>query len=493
MKKSLDVSSEVLKENRMNPQIRLYNTLNRRKEVFVPLEQGKVSMYNCGPTVYFNMHIGNLRAYLMVDTLRRMFEYLGYSVEQVMNFTDVGHLTSDADEGEDKMEKGARRDSKDPWEIAQFYIDSVKSDFAAMNYLTPVHWVRATDHIADMISLIQKIEKNGFTYETEKAVYFDVTKYSDYTRLQGGQELEKKKVGVREEVNVDEGKKHPADFALWMKCVGQHKNHVMRWDSPWGEGFPGWHIECSAMGMKYLGKTIDIHTGGEDHIAVHHPNERAQNYGAFKKEVVKVWIHNLFLMVDGGKMGKSLGNVYELHDIIEKGFDPLDLRYFFLGAQYRTRQNFTWEILKAARVARKNVVREISDLMKKNADKDVGIINDKYKKTFIEAISNDLNTPKSLSIMWELLKDEEISPRDRLATIFDFDRVLGLKLEERARAVLEIGTVDEKKIEELIDERDEARSRKDWARADEIREELAAMNIEIEDTPDGTVWRVSKF
>jgi cysteinyl-tRNA synthetase len=472
------------------PTIYLYNTLNRRREVFKPIKPGEVSMYNCGPTVYFNMHIGNLRAYLVVDVLRRMFEYLGYSVEQVMNFTDVGHLTSDADEGEDKMEKAARRDSKDPWEIAQFYINAVRSDFKDMNYLTPKHWVRATDHIKEMIGLIQKMEQNGFTYKTDCAVYFDVTKYPSYTQLQGGQELEDKKVGVRDEVNVDPQKKHPADFALWMKCVGQHECHIMRWDSPWGAGFPGWHIECSAMGTKYLGDHFDIHTGGEDHISVHHTNERAQNYGAFKKEVVNVWLHNLFLMVDGGKMGKSRGNMYELQDVKEKGFEPLDLRYFFLGAQYRTRQNFTWEVMKAAQIARKNLSKAVIELNAQASDQE-GIISERYRSQFIEAVADDLNTPKALSVMWALVKDETLSSADRLATVLDFDRVLGLDLKARLKNIRILTQDEEQKIERLVEARDAARGSKDWTRADDIRGELANMGVEIEDTPDGTVWRLT--
>lgn len=470
------------------PTICLYNTLNRRKEVFKSIKAGRVSMYNCGPTVYFNMHIGNLRAYFVVDVLRRMFEYLGYGVDQVMNFTDVGHLTSDADEGEDKIEKAARRDSKDPWEIAQFYIDSVKSDFKDMNYLTPVHWVRATDHIHEMIDLIQKMESNGYTYETDSAVYFDVTKYPGYTQLQGGQDLEDKKVGVRNEIIVDPQKKHSADFTLWMKCIGQHECHIMRWDSPWGSGFPGWHIECSAMGTKYLGDHFDIHTGGEDHISVHHTNERAQNYGAFQKEVVNVWLHNMFLMVDGGRMGKSQGNMYELHDIKEQGFDPMDLRYFFLGAQYRTRQNFTWDALKAASVARKNLVKIVSDLTNVCTGKD-GVVLEDYRNRFVRALADDLNTPMALSVVWALVKNEGVSLEDRRATILAFDRVLGLCLADSCIVERTVCKTDECKIEALVEEREEARRTKNWKRADEIRDQLAKMQVEIEDTPDGAVWR----
>ncbi len=471
--------------------MKLYNSLTRREEELVPSHGDTVTLYNCGPTVYWNMQIGNLRAYTFVDVLRRTIEYLGYDIKQVMNLTDVGHLSDDADAGEDKMEKTAEREKKDVWAIADEYIASVKSDFKAMNFLEPKRWVRATEHIEDMIDMIKKIEENGYTYETKQAVYFDVTKYHDYTRLQGGQALDEKKVGVRDEVNVDPEKKHPADFALWIRCVGLHEHHVMKWDSPWGVGFPGWHIECSAMGTKYLGTDIDIHTGGEDHIMVHHPNERAQNYGAYEKEVVKMWVHNLFLLVDGGKMGKSRGNMYELRDVTEKGFDPMDLRFFFLGAHYRKRQHFTWDNLTAARVSRLKLVDVVRGLQKRAIHTADGKVSEQWKAMFIGALEEDVMTPRAVAVVWDMLKDSNVSDADMLATLLDFDRVLGLQLDEVDTNEEEITVEMKSKIERIIEKRDQARKSKDWVVADECRKELSALGVEIEDTKDGTTWNVS--
>ncbi|MDD3661835.1 MAG: cysteine--tRNA ligase [Candidatus Dojkabacteria bacterium] len=468
--------------------MRFYNTLTRKVEAFTPSRKGVVSMYNCGPTVYWNMQLGNLRAYTFVDVLRRSLEYMGLAVEQVMNFTDVGHLSDDGDEGEDKMEKTARKTGQTVWDIAQHYIDSVKSDFREMNFLTPVRWARATDHIDDMISLVKKIEENGFTYETDQALYFDISKMPDYTRLQGGQSLDEKRVGVREELNIDPDKRNPADFALWIKAVGKHAKQTMRWESPWGVGFPGWHIECSAMGTKYLGETIDIHTGGEDHISVHHPNERAQNYGAFQKEVVRFWLHNMFLMVDGGRMGKSEGNAYELSDVKDKGFEPMDLRYFFLTAHYRTKQNFTWDNLQSARNARLKLIAAVRKLYG-SAEGRTGRVSASYRQSFISALENDLMLPEVMALVWKLLRDDEVTVEDRLATVLDFDRVLGLRLKGQTEVSPSIDGKLEKKVEQMIGLRDDARKHGDWDKADKIRSELREMGIEIEDLPEGTVWR----
>jgi cysteinyl-tRNA synthetase len=468
--------------------MKIYNTLTRKIEEFKPLKKGRVSMYNCGPTVYWHMHVGNLRAYAFVDLLRRTFEYLGYEVDQVMNITDVGHLVSDEDTGEDKLDSAAKKEGKDIWEIADFYIDSVKSDFKDMNYLEPKHWVRATEIIPDIIDFDKKIEENGFSYETDTALYYDVSKYPDYTRLQGGQKLEDKKTGVREEVKVDSDKKHPADFALWLKTVGEHEHHIMKWNSPWGEGFPGWHIECSVIGNKYLGDKFDIHTGGEDHIPVHHPNERAQNFAALGHNSVTYWMHNSHLVVDGGKMSKSLGNVYNLKDVKDRGFDPMDLKYFFLTANYRTRQNFTWENLKSAQIARKTLVGKINKLKDSVGDKK-GKVIDEYRNRFVEAIEDNLNTPVALSVMWDLLKDKDQKDEDVLATVMDFNKVFGLRFEEKKFGV----SADKKKeIGNLVEQREKARNDKDWEMADTIRDQLTNMGVEIEDTNEGTKWYISK-
>lgn len=463
--------------------MKIYNTLTRKVEEFKPLKKGKVKMYNCGPTVYWHMHVGNLRAYSFVDLLRKTLEYLGYDVDQVMNLTDVGHLSED-DEEVEKMEVAAKREKKTVWEIADFYIDSVNSDFKKMNYHIPDHLVRATDVIKETIEIVKKIEENGFTYETKEALYYDVTKMPEYTKLQGGQKLEDKKVGVREEVNVDLDKKHPADFVLWLKAVGKYKDHVMKWDSPWGSGFPGWHIECSTIGMKHLGERIDIHTGGEDHIPIHHPNERAQNYGVTGKKVVNYWVHNSFILIDSGKMSKSLGNVYTLEDVEKRGFDPMDLKYFYLTANYRTKQNFTWDNLKSAQITRKSLVSRVNRLKDLSLGKK-GRIDKEYKKRFSKALEDNLNSPLALSVVWEMMKDEEMKYEDKLATVLDFDKVMALKLSD---SEVEIDEKTKKEVEKLVKERDKARGKKEWKRADTIRDQLANMGVEIEDTPEGTNW-----
>ncbi|MFH1546911.1 MAG: cysteine--tRNA ligase [bacterium] len=467
--------------------MKIYNTLNRKVEEFTPMRKGKVGMYNCGPTVYWHMHVGNLRAYAFVDLFRRTLIYLGYDVNQVMNLTDVGHLTEDDNE-EEKMEKAAEREGKTVWDIAKYYTDSVYSDFEKMNYHIPDHVVKATDMIPEIITLIKKIEENGFTYETKEAVYFDVTKVPEYTKLQGGQKLEDKLVGVREEVNVDLDKKHPADFALWLKAVGKYKNHVMKWNSPWGEGFPGWHIECSTIGMKFIGEKIDIHTGGEDHPPVHHTNERAQNFGATGTEVVNFWVHNAFMLIDSGKMSKSLGNVYNLNDVEEKGFDPMDLKYLYLTANYRTKQNFTWENLKSAQVARKSLVSRVNKLKELSLGRK-GKVDKEYKEKFTVALEDDLNTPLALSVVWEMMKDEDLIYENKLATILDFDKVFGLRLDD---SEIKVDSDLKQKVEKLVKEREEAREKKEWDKADSVRDELVKMGVEIEDTPEGTKWTIKE-
>ena len=321
--------------------MKLYNTLSRKIEEFESINPLHVSMYICGPTVYWSTHICHMSKYVGDDILRRVLTYNGYNVKEVMNVTDVGHLTSDADEGEDKMEKGATREGLSVWDIAKKYEKEFIDTMDALNVIRPNILCHATENIPEQIALIKKLEEKGYVYQTAAAVYFDVSKFPDYFRL-SGQKLEEKVTGARNEVVVDPQKKHPYDFALWMKCVGRFKNHIMRWESPWGEGFPGWHIECSAMSMKFLGEQFDIHTGGIDHIGVHHPAEIAQSEAATgKKPFVKYWVHRVHIMVDGKKMSKSLGNFYELKDVTKRGFEPLAIRYLFLTGHYRKAMNFT--------------------------------------------------------------------------------------------------------------------------------------------------------
>jgi len=470
--------------------LRFYNTLTRSKEEFKPLEPPKVRMYSCGPTVYNYAHIGNLRTYIFADTLRRTLEYFGYDVPQVMNVTDVGHLTSEEDIGEDKVEVQARKTGMSVWDIARHYEEAFFNDLDALNVKRPAVICRATEHIPDMIELIKRIIANGHAYETAQAVYFDVTTFPNYTQL-SRQPLDEKIIAARSEVQEDPEKRHPADFALWFKAVGRFKNHIMRWDSPWGVGFPGWHIECSAMAMKYLGETLDIHTGGEDHIWVHHPNEIAQSESATGKQFVRFWMHGAFLVVgrsekpgEERRMGKSEGNFIRLQTLIDNGFDPLAYRYMCFSAHYRTKLTFTWESLEGASAGYKGLkdfvtrARQIGG----NEPQWVG----EYREKFIAAIADDLNMPQAMAAVQELMRESERRGEyGVLDTLYDFDRVLGFKLRETAEET----ELLEEEIKALIAERTEARARKDWARADEIRNQLAKKGILLEDTPTGTLWR----
>jgi len=333
--------------------MKIYNTKTRKKDEFIPIAPPKVTMYNCGLTVYDYAHIGNLRSFTMADCIRRSLELLGYEVLQVQNFTDVGHLTTDGDTGEDKLEKGAKRIGKTVWDVAQYYIDAALVDFNKMNFLPPQFRPRATDHINEQINMISKLFEHGYAYETSSAVYYDTSKFPNYGIL-SGQKQDEKLSKVREEVIEDNEKRNHADFRLWQKAIGEHASHSMKWESPWGTGFPGWHIECSAMAQKYLGDTIDIHTGGVDHIPVHHTNEIAQSEGSTGKPFANYWYHNEFLQVDGKKMSKSLGNFFTLSDLEEKGYSAMDLRYFFYSANFRKIQNFTFEALDFSKTSYSN-------------------------------------------------------------------------------------------------------------------------------------------
>ncbi|MDH7601414.1 MAG: cysteine--tRNA ligase [Armatimonadota bacterium] len=468
----------------------LYNTLTRRKEVFQPLEPGIVRMYSCGLTVYNYAHIGNLRTYIFSDILRRTLEYEGYEVLHVMNVTDVGHLTSDADEGEDKMEKGAREAGKDIWEIARFYEEAFWRDLELLNIEKPKVICRATEHIPEMIALIQRLMERGHAYETDQAVYFDIStfpKYTEFTR----QPLEQKVIGAREEVQEDPQKRHPADFALWFKAVGRFKNHIMRWESPWGVGFPGWHIECSAMAMKYLGETLDIHTGGEDHIWVHHPNEIAQSEAATGKQFVRFWMHGAFLVVgsqngsdEERRMGKSEGNFITLQTLLDKGYDPLAYRYACLMAHYRQKLRFTWESMDAAAAGYASLKQFAARALQVGGEEPPWVQT--YRDRFRSAIEDDLNMPQAMAAVSEMIREAETRKEyGVLPALYDFDRVLGLKLREAAEAAVDVDAV----VKALIKEREEARKARNWARADEIRNQLAEQGIVLEDTPSGTLWR----
>jgi cysteinyl-tRNA synthetase len=450
-------------------EIKLTNTLARQKEAFQPIQAGKVGIYSCGPTVYATPHIGNFRAFIFADLLRRSFEFLDYEVTQVMNITDVGHLTSDSDAGEDKLEKGAKREGISPLDVARKYEKEFFRDMEKINIKKPSQSPRASEHIEEQIALIKKLEAKGFTYETSDGIYFDTTKFENYGKL-GGQKIEDKEAGKRVEVKSE--KKNPADFALWKFCVGENKKHILRWKNPSGEGegFPGWHLECSAMSSKYLGETFDIHTGGVDHIPVHHENEIAQSEAASGKKFVNYWLHNEFLTVDGGKMSKSLGNLFTIEDIEKKEIDPLAFRYLALNSHYRSKLNFTWEALKNANHSLNNL-RTIFRNIPSDGDVDTGSL-EKFQK----ALADDLNSPKALAIAWEYARSDAASQ----PTLNKFDEVLGLNL-GKTEEVIKLDT----KQKQLLEERKTARASKDFAKSDKIRDQFAALGLEIEDSGDG--------
>jgi cysteinyl-tRNA synthetase len=474
----------------------LYNTLSRELEPFEPLREGKAGFYGCGPTVYNFAHIGNLRAYVTHDVLVRTLRRMGYEVTHVMNITDVGHLSGDNDEGEDKMVKSAEERGKSVLEIADFYTRAFFADTERLNILRPTVVCRATEHVEDMIGLIKRIEAGGFTYTAGGNLYFDIAKfpsYGDLARLR----LEDQKAGAR--TGVDQNKRNPGDFVL-LFTRSKLENQALVWDSPWGRGYPGWHIECSAMSIKYLGEQFDIHAGGIDHIPVHHTNEIAQSEAATgKRPWVKYWVHNEFLVLDREKMSKSAGGFLTLQSLVDRGYDPLDYRYFLLGGHYRTQLQFSYPSLDGARNARKALAERVRLLAEKagafpeasgeglKAEGKAGA----RLEAFNRALEEDLSTPRALAELWSLLKDGDIEPAPALRAAFDMDRVLGLKLAEPAGE--EDGALPEEKeeIEGLVAERSAAKKAKDFARADAIRDSLRERGIILEDGPGGTSWRRS--
>jgi len=454
--------------------LKLYNSLSRELEDFTPPKHGPVKVYSCGPTVYSRQHIGNMRAAIFVDILKRTLRYVGFEVKDVMNITDVGHLATDEGEGEDKMQKAAEKEGKDPFEVARIYERIYVEDLQKLNIDLPKHMPRATEHIQSQIDFIKVLEEKGFTYTTSDGVYFDTSKFADYGKL-SGQSLEDKKAGARVEIRSE--KKNGADFALWKFIVGEHANHAMAWNSPWGKGFPGWHIECSAMGEKYLGKVIDIHTGGIEHIPVHHENEIAQNTCSGKINEVRFWMHNEHLLLDGGKMSKSIGNVVTLDDITERGFNPLAFRYLMLTAHYRSTINFTWEALEGAGVALEKLESHVSEYLEVGVPNGVSVAH--YSELFTEFVSDDLDTPKAVALLWKLIKDGSVSDADKKATVLDFDRVLGLGLEN-----LKIEAIPAN-VTSIVEEREKAREAQNWAESDRLRDEITKLGYEVSDTDEG--------
>lgn len=461
--------------------ISLYNTLTKKEEEFQPISPNKVGMYTCGPTVYWFAHIGNFRAFLFSDILRRVFEYNGLDVKLIMNITDVGHLTDDADEGEDKILVAMRREGKTAYEISDFYTQAFMKDLKRLNIKPAESYPKATDHIEDQIKMIQAIEKNGFTYQTSDGIYFDTSKLPEYGIL-SGQKAEEKQAGARVEMKE---KRNVTDFALWKFSPNQgpstssgHKSpnrRLMEWSSPWGKGFPGWHIECSAMSVKYLGMPFDVHTGGIDHIPVHHENELAQSLGCCGEYHARFWLHSDFLTVDGGKMSKSLGNLFTLDDLIAKGFDPIAYRYFILSAHYRTRINFTWEALEAAQ----NALRRLRQIVREWENPEIGCAE--YEQRFLDAINQDINTPQALAVMWQMVEDEKMPTSARAQSLLKFDRVLGLGLEKYIGKKLEIS--DE--VLDLLQDREQAREEKNWHESDRLRDEIKQKGFIVEDTAKG--------
>ena len=456
--------------------LKLYNTLTRKKEEFVPLDKKNniVKIYTCGPTVYNYAHIGNMRAYIFMDTLRKVLKYNGYKLNHVMNITDVGHLTSDEDYGEDKMAKSAKEQHKSVTEIAKIYTDAFMKDIESLNIEKPEHIVKATDHIKDMEEYVDKIVKNGYAYETSKGVYFDTSKLKSYGEL-SRVDLKNQRAGAR--IDVDEEKKNPLDFALWIKAP---KEHIMKWNSKYGVCYPGWHIECSAMSNKYLGDKFDIHTGGVDHIPIHHENEIAQSKGATGKNPANFWMHVEFLLIDNGKMSKSLGNVYKLDDLIKRGIEPLAYRFFTYTSHYRNKLNFTWDAIKAAQISLDRL-RELT-LSHKGVDTKIDKQKlEEFENRFKNALNDDLNMPASLAVAFEVAKEHEKS-NDYYLLLKKFDTVLSLNIDLKKQEE-KIKIPEE--IKNILQERKEARDKKDFKTSDILRDKLKSLGYIVIDSKEG--------
>ena len=450
-----------------------YNTLTRKKEIFKPIDEKEVRIYSCGPTVYKDATIGNMRTNIFQDILRRVLRYNGYKIKHVMNITDVGHLVSDGDDGEDKMIKSAKEEHKSPIEIAEYYTKLFFEDLKALNIETPEIICKATDHIKEMLEYVETLVEKGYAYETSTAIYFDVSKLDKYPIL-SNLNVENQKAGAR--VEVDKEKKNPYDFALWIKAP---ENHLMKWDSPWGPSYPGWHIECSAMGQKYLGQQFDIHTGGIDLIPTHHENEIAQSKGYCGKIPANYWLHGEYLLINGGKMSKSLGNVYLLKDIINKGYNPLTYKLFSYSSHYRNKLNFTWEGMDAAEKSLERLKNGYKLHLNGTEIVEDEVIN-QYEGRFHKAINDDLNMPLAMGVVWEVIRNEKKSSKFA-ELLLKFDTVMGLKIDEEDSKQNDIP----EEIMRLIEERRIARENKDWAASDRLRDLINDKGYNIKDTKDG--------
>lgn len=461
-------------------QVKLYNTMTRQVEVFQPITEGFVGMYGCGPTVYNYAHIGNLRTYIFEDTLKRMLVHAGYKVKHVMNITDVGHLTGDGDDGEDKLEKSARETGKSVWDIARFYTDAFFKDYDSLNIIRPDVICPATQHIPQMIDLIRRLEEQGHTYIAGGNVYFSIDTFPEYGKL-ARLRLEDLKSGAR--IDVDSNKRNPKDFVLWF-TNSKFGEQAMMWDSPWGRGYPGWHIECSAMSMYYLGEQFDIHCGGIDAIPVHHTNEIAQSEAATGKKWVNYWMHGEFLLTEKGKMSKSSGEFLTVPLLVSKGFEPLDYRYFCLGAHYRTQLQFSMEGLMGARTSRLGLVERVAALGEKTAS-DADEKTRFYMDRFDEFVCDDLSMARAMSVIWGLLKDNEIPDDQKRLAVLYMDEVLGLGLDKAQSAEKKDDIPSE--LKELLEQRTLAKKNRDWAAADAIRDRIDAMGYSVKDTPNGPI------
>ncbi len=458
--------------------IYLYNTLTKTKELFKPIDEKEVRIYSCGPTVYKDATIGNMRTNIFQDVLRRMLKYNGYKIKHVMNITDVGHLVSDGDEGEDKMIKSAREEHKTPLEIAEHYTKLFFADLKALNIETPEIICKATDYIPEMLEYVKELVEKGYAYETSTAIYFDISKLDKYPVL-SNLNIEEQKAGAR--VQVDKEKKNPYDFALWIKAP---ENHLMKWDSPWGPSYPGWHIECSAMSRKHLGEQFDIHTGGIDLVPTHHENEIAQSKGVCGKIPANYWIHGEYLLINGGKMSKSLGNVYLLKDIEEKGYDPLVYRLLCYTCSYRNKLNFTWEGIESTS---KSLARLRNGYQQNKIGKDT--LNEEDRKEldrleteFHKAINDDMNMPLAMSYVWEVIKYDKKSP-EIANLLLKFDTVLGIKIDKKEEKNNDLKIPEE--VLELVEERKKARQEKNWTESDRLRDEIQNLGYSVKDTKDG--------
>jgi cysteinyl-tRNA synthetase len=464
--------------------VSLYNTMGRNIQEFKPIKENKVGFYACGPTVYNYAHIGNLRTFIFEDILKRELTHAGYNVNHVMNITDVGHLTGDGDDGDDKMTKTAKETGKSVWEIADFYTKAFKKDFHDLNMIDPAVWCKATDHIDDMIKLIQRIEEKGYTYQAGGNVYFSIDKLPDYGKL-AGLKMDDLQIAVRDDVTLDLNKKNPKDFVLWF-TKSKFGEQQMMWDSPWGRGYPGWHIECSAMSMKYLGESFDIHAGGIDAIPVHHTNEIAQSEAATGHKWVNYWLHGEFLLNETGKMSKSEGEFLTLQLLINKGYNPMDYRYFVLGGHFRSQLRFSFKNLDTARKNRLTIVSRIQDLLDNDA-KNVGITSDLVKvfaNNFDEVCANNLNMPMALAELWKTLKSEQLTDSEKYSLVLYYDEVLGLRFDEIAEREKE--KIDDDALV-LLKERTKAKKERNFVKADEIRDELDKLGYIVKDTPQGAI------